>query len=50
LISTAPADACGLGDRGALAEGQRADLVIMPELGTRPVATIAGVRLVYRNF
>jgi alpha-D-ribose 1-methylphosphonate 5-triphosphate diphosphatase len=50
LISTAPADACGLSDRGSIAEGQRADLVIMPKLGTRPVATIAGGRLVYRSF
>jgi alpha-D-ribose 1-methylphosphonate 5-triphosphate diphosphatase len=49
LISTAPADACGLSDRGSIAEGQRADLVIMPELGTRPVATISGGRLVYRS-
>jgi alpha-D-ribose 1-methylphosphonate 5-triphosphate diphosphatase len=50
LISTAPADACGLNDRGSIAEGQRADLVIMPERGRRPVATIAAGRLVYRSF
>jgi alpha-D-ribose 1-methylphosphonate 5-triphosphate diphosphatase len=49
LISTAPADACGLNDRGSIAEGQRADLVIVPELGARPVATISGGRLVYRS-
>jgi len=50
LISTAPADACGLKDRGSIAVGQRADIVVMPELGTRPLATIAGGRLVYRSF
>jgi alpha-D-ribose 1-methylphosphonate 5-triphosphate diphosphatase len=49
LISTAPADACGLTDRGSIAEGQRADLVIIPQSGTRPVATIAGGRLVFRS-
>jgi alpha-D-ribose 1-methylphosphonate 5-triphosphate diphosphatase len=50
LISTAPADACGLTDRGSIAEGQRADMVILPESGSRPVATISGGRLVYRSF
>lgn len=49
LISTAPAEACGLTGRGSIAEGQRADLVIMPERGTRPLATIAGGRIVYRS-
>jgi len=49
LISTRPADACALKDRGSIAEGQRADLVILPELGTRPLATIAGGRPVYRS-
>lgn len=50
LISTQPADACGLGDRGSIAEGQRADLVILPQFGSRPIATIAGGKLVYRSF
>jgi alpha-D-ribose 1-methylphosphonate 5-triphosphate diphosphatase len=50
LISTAPAHACGLSDRGVIAEGLRADLVLIPELGTRPVATISGGRIVYRSF
>ena len=49
LISAAPASACGLSDRGLIAEGMRADLMIMPELGTRPVATVAAGRLVYRS-
>jgi alpha-D-ribose 1-methylphosphonate 5-triphosphate diphosphatase len=50
LISSGPAEACGLDDRGLIAVGQRADLVILPELGTRPVATIAAGRPVYRSF
>lgn len=50
LISTSPAEACGLSDRGSIAEGQRADLVIMPALGSRPVATIAAGKPVYRSF
>lgn len=49
MISMAPADACGLKDRGSIAEGQRADIVIMPKRGTRPLATIAGGRLIYRS-
>jgi alpha-D-ribose 1-methylphosphonate 5-triphosphate diphosphatase len=50
LISTAPARAAGLSDRGQLAEGSRADLVIIDDaVGLRPriVAVIAGGRLVH---
>ncbi len=49
LISAAPAAACGLSDRGEIAEGLRADLMIVPELGTRPIATIAQGRFAYRS-
>jgi alpha-D-ribose 1-methylphosphonate 5-triphosphate diphosphatase len=47
LVSIGPARMMGLTDRGALAPGQRADLVIV-EAGTRRVAgTIAGGRMAY---
>jgi len=49
LISSGPAEACGLHDRGVIAEGQRADLLIVPEHGTRPVATISAGRAVFRS-
>lgn len=49
LISSAPAAACGLLDRGQIEEGLRADLIIMPELGTRPIAAIHRGRFVYRS-
>jgi alpha-D-ribose 1-methylphosphonate 5-triphosphate diphosphatase len=49
LISSQPAACCGLDDRGQILEGRRADLVILPELRTRPAATIAGGRVVYRS-
>jgi alpha-D-ribose 1-methylphosphonate 5-triphosphate diphosphatase len=46
-ISTAPARIAGLGDRGRLAPGQRADLVVV-DPGTRTVeATIAGGRMAH---
>ena len=50
LISSAPARAGGLADRGALAEGQRADIVIVDDkapLRPRVVAVIAAGRVVY---
>jgi alpha-D-ribose 1-methylphosphonate 5-triphosphate diphosphatase len=49
LISAAPAKAAGLVDRGALAKGQRADILLVDDtLPMRPriVAVIAGGRLV----
>lgn len=49
LISSGAAEACRLHDRGVIAEGQRADLVILPEHGTRPVATVSAGRAVYRS-
>jgi alpha-D-ribose 1-methylphosphonate 5-triphosphate diphosphatase len=49
LVSAAPAAACGLCDRGQIAEGKKADLVIVPETGTRPIATVAGGRFVFRS-
>ena len=46
-VSTAPARIAGLADRGALAPGQRADLVVV-DPGTRTVeATIAGGRMAH---
>ena len=50
LISSAPAQAAGLTDRGILAEGRRADLILVDdELPLRPriVAVIAAGRLVH---
>ncbi len=46
LVSTNPAEAAGLTDRGSLVEGMRADAVLV-EPGTRPrvVATIANGRI-----
>jgi alpha-D-ribose 1-methylphosphonate 5-triphosphate diphosphatase len=50
LISGGPARAAGLADRGALAEGQRADVVLVDDnlpLRPRVVAVVAAGRLVY---
>jgi alpha-D-ribose 1-methylphosphonate 5-triphosphate diphosphatase len=50
LISTAPARAAGLADRGTLATGSRADILLIDdELPLRPriVAVIAAGRLVH---
>jgi alpha-D-ribose 1-methylphosphonate 5-triphosphate diphosphatase len=52
LISAAPARAAGLSDRGVLAEGFRADIILVDdELPLRPriVAVIAAGRLVHLN-
>ena len=50
LVSSAPARAAGLADRGTLAEGHRADIVLVDDrLALRPriVAVLAAGRLVY---
>jgi alpha-D-ribose 1-methylphosphonate 5-triphosphate diphosphatase len=48
LVSQGPAEALGLSDRGLIAPGKRADLVLVaPEPQPRIVATIAGGRLVH---
>ncbi len=51
LVSRAPAAAAGLEDRGSIAEGQRADLVLLAPAGpaepARLVATIAGGRIAW---
>jgi alpha-D-ribose 1-methylphosphonate 5-triphosphate diphosphatase len=50
LISKAPAEAAGLSDRGVLAEGRRADIILIDDaVPMRPhvVAVIAAGRLVY---
>jgi alpha-D-ribose 1-methylphosphonate 5-triphosphate diphosphatase len=47
LISTNPAAATGLTDRGFIAEGARADLVLVDPVRQRAVATIAGGRIAH---
>ena len=47
LISTNPAAAAGLADRGAIAEGLRADLVLVDPVVPRVVATIAAGRIAH---
>jgi alpha-D-ribose 1-methylphosphonate 5-triphosphate diphosphatase len=47
LISTNPASAAGLSDRGAIAEGLRADIVLVDPAVPRVVATIVGGRISY---
>jgi alpha-D-ribose 1-methylphosphonate 5-triphosphate diphosphatase len=48
LVSRGPAEALGLHDRGTIAPGKRADLILVaPEPQPRIVATIAGGRLVH---
>ena len=47
LISANPAAAAGLIDRGAIAAGKRADVVVMEPESRRIVATIAGGRLAH---
>ncbi|MGX1787189.1 alpha-D-ribose 1-methylphosphonate 5-triphosphate diphosphatase [Bosea sp. NPDC055332] len=48
LVSQGPAEALGLSDRGVIAPGKRADLVLIaPGPQPRIVATIAGGRLVH---
>jgi alpha-D-ribose 1-methylphosphonate 5-triphosphate diphosphatase len=47
LISANPAAATGLKDRGAIAEGMRADLLLVDPVQPRVVATIAGGRLAH---
>jgi alpha-D-ribose 1-methylphosphonate 5-triphosphate diphosphatase len=52
LISAAPARAVGLADRGVLAAGKRADIVLVDDeipLRPRVIAVIAGGRLVHLN-
>jgi alpha-D-ribose 1-methylphosphonate 5-triphosphate diphosphatase len=49
-VSTNPARAAGLADRGEIAEGQRADLILIDQRNAalpRVVATVVGGRLVY---
>ena len=47
LVSAAPARACGLLDRGRIACGLRADLVVVPLGKQRPVMTLVEGRSVY---
>jgi alpha-D-ribose 1-methylphosphonate 5-triphosphate diphosphatase len=47
LISTNPASATGLIDRGTIEAGKRADLVLFEPAERRLVATIAGGRLAH---
>jgi len=47
LVSTNPAAAAGLTDRGTIAEGARADIVLVDPTQPRIVATIAGGRIAH---
>jgi alpha-D-ribose 1-methylphosphonate 5-triphosphate diphosphatase len=50
LVSSGPADALGLADRGRLAPGFRADIVIAEDRGAAPpriVATLVAGRIVH---
>ena len=47
LVSANPARAAGLADRGEVAEGKRADLVLVDPAGPAVVATIAGGRVAF---
>jgi alpha-D-ribose 1-methylphosphonate 5-triphosphate diphosphatase len=47
LISANPAAAAGLTDRGSIAEGARADLVLVDPARQRVIATIAGGRIAH---
>jgi alpha-D-ribose 1-methylphosphonate 5-triphosphate diphosphatase len=47
LISANPADAAGLADRGRIAPGLRADLVLLDPADARVVATLVGGRAAY---
>ena len=47
LISTNPAAAAGLSDRGAIAEGLRADIVLVDPAVPSIVATVAGGRIAH---
>lgn len=47
LVSANPARAAGLDDRGRIAEGMRADLVVMDPASGGVVATIAGGRIAH---
>lgn len=49
LVSSTPAAAAGLDDRGLISEGLRADLIIVCRRTARPVTTICGGRTVFRT-
>ena len=49
LVSGSPARAAGLDDRGSLAPGKRADIILLPEEKSRPCLVMSGGRTVYRE-
>ena len=49
LISTNPAAAAGLDDRGGIAPGKRADFVLVDPDSQRAIATIVAGRIAYLN-
>ncbi|WP_109313273.1 alpha-D-ribose 1-methylphosphonate 5-triphosphate diphosphatase [Ruegeria sp. AU67] len=49
LVSSGPARVLGLQDRGTLAPGQRADMVILEEKSHRVAATLAGGRVSFMS-
>jgi alpha-D-ribose 1-methylphosphonate 5-triphosphate diphosphatase len=49
MISSNPAKAIGLTDRGEIASGKKADLLFLPESATRPSAVMRAGRIIYRE-
>jgi alpha-D-ribose 1-methylphosphonate 5-triphosphate diphosphatase len=49
LVSSAPARAMKLEDRGSIEIGKRADILVVPKTSTRPIATFVGGRLVFQS-
>jgi alpha-D-ribose 1-methylphosphonate 5-triphosphate diphosphatase len=49
LVSKGPAEVLGLDDRGELAPGKRADVVILEKDSQRVAATLSGGRVSYMS-
>jgi alpha-D-ribose 1-methylphosphonate 5-triphosphate diphosphatase len=49
LVAATPARACGLHDRGEIAVGLRADLIVLPNKQQRPSLTIVAGEIAVRS-